>query len=240
MIIDIHNHIGLSRDGGHSKLEDVIENMAAYKINRTVLFAIDEEGYEPTFKAQNDKVIAARDQYPDKIIAFARIVPSEGRAAVQEFKRCCKLGVKGLKLKMSNGLDPKDAKCILDLIADRSDFPIVIHTAHDEHSQPRVWKPVITHYPKINFILAHGGKDRYRQCNELAMKYPNVYIDTSTLSYNRTRYSYANAGPEKILFASDYPYSHPGIELKKMQLLIKNKKDLDLILYKNAVRLLGL
>ena len=50
----------------------------------------------------------------------------------------------------------------------------------------------------------------------------------------------ANAGPEKILFASDYPYSHPAIELKKIELLVKNKGDLDLILYKNAKRLLGL
>ena len=240
MIIDIHNHVGLSRDGGHSKLEDILGNMAAYKISKVALFAIDEEGFEPTYTAQNTKVIAMRDRYPEKIIAFARIVPSAGRAAVQEFKRCLKLGVKGLKMKMSYGLDPKDAKSVLDLIADRGDFPVVVHTAHDEHSQPRVWEPVIACYPGINFILAHGGKDRYRQCNELAVKYPNVYMDTSTLSYNRTRYSYAHAGPGKILFGSDYPYSHPGIELKKMQLLVHDKKDMDMILYKNAVRLLGL
>lgn len=240
MIIDIHNHVGLSQDGGHSKLEDIIENMATYKISKVALFAVDEKGYEPTYKAQNTKVIAARDQYPDKVIAFARIIPSAGHIAVQEFKRCLKFGVKGLKMKMSYGLNPRDAKCILDLIADRSDFPVIIHTAHDEHSQPRIWEPVMARYPKINFIMAHGGKDRYRQCNEVAIKHPNVYIDTSTLSYNRTRHTYANAGAEKILFGSDYPYSHPGVELKKLQLLVKDKKDLGLILYKNAVRLLGL
>ena len=240
MIIDIHNHLGLSQDGGCSKLEDIIENMATYKISKIALFAVDEEGYEPTYRKQNDKVLAARDQYPEKIIAFARIVPSAGRIAVQEFKRCCKRGAKGLKMKMSYGLDSKDAKCILDLIADRNDFPVIVHTAHDEHSQPLVWKPIIARYPRINFILAHGGKDRYLQCNELAAKYPNVYIDTSTLSYNRTRHTYAHVGAAKILFASDYPYSHPAIELKKIQLLVKSKRDLGLILYKNASRLLGL
>ena len=240
MIIDIHNHIGLSRDGGHSKLEDIIENMKSCKIAKSVVFAIDEEGYEPTYKAQNDKIIVACKKFPDKLIAFARVVPSAGRVAVQEFKRCCKLGVKGLKMKTLGSFDPKEVKIILDLIGDRSDFPVLIHTAHDEHSQPRVWKPVIAHYPNVNFILAHGGKDRYRECSELAMKYPNVYIDTSTLSYNRTRHTYVNAGPEKILFASDYPYSHPAVELQKIRLLIKDKKHLDMILYKNAVRLLGL
>ncbi|MCK5083092.1 MAG: amidohydrolase family protein, partial [Candidatus Omnitrophica bacterium] len=62
----------------------------------------------------------------------------------------------------------------------------------------------------------------------------------STLSYNRTRHTYAYVGAAKILFASDYPYSHPAIELQKIQLLVKNKKDLELILYKNAACLLGL
>lgn len=240
VIIDAHNHIGLSRDGGHGKLDVLIGNMAAYKIAKSVLFAIDEEGYAPTYEVQNDKIIAARNKFPDKVIAFARIVPSAGRAAAREFKRCCELGVKGLKLKTPDGFEPADAKNILDLIGDRRDFPVLIHTAHDGHSQPRIWKPVIAHYPNINFILAHGGKDHYRQCAELAVKYPNVYVDTSTLSYNRTRYIYENTGPEKILFASDYPYSHPAIELKKIELLISHKGDLELILYKNAARLLGL
>jgi len=240
MIIDVHNHIGLSRDGGHGKLDVLIENMDKYKISKSVLFAIDEEGYGPTYELQNDKIITAQNKFPDKIIAFTRIVPSAGRAAVREFKRCCELGVKGLKLKTPDGFDPTDAKDILDLIGDRPNFPVLIHTAHDEHSQPRIWKPVIAHYPNINFILAHGGKDHYQKCTELAIKYPNVYLDTSTLSYNRTRYTYENAGPEKILFASDYPYSHPAIELQKIELITNKKADLELILYKNAVRLLGL
>jgi len=240
MIIDVHNHIGLSRDGGHGKLDDLIGIMDKNKIKKSVLFAVDEEGYEPTYELQNDKIIAAQNKLPGRIIAFTRIVPSAGPAAIKEFKRCCDLGARGLKLKTPDGFEPSDAKCILDIIGDRPNFPVLIHTAHDEHSQPRIWKPVIARYPNINFILAHGGKDHYRKCTELAIKYPNVYIDTSTLSYNRTRYTYENTGPEKILFASDYPYSHPAIELKKIELLITNKSDLDLVLCKNAARLLGL
>ena len=43
MIIDIHNHVGLSRDGGQSRIEDILANMKTYKIGKLVLFAIDEE-----------------------------------------------------------------------------------------------------------------------------------------------------------------------------------------------------
>ncbi len=240
MIIDVHNHIGLSRDGGHGRVNDILENMDINKITKSVIFAVDEEGYRPTYELQNDKVIAAQKKFPEKIIAFTRIVPSAGRVAVNEFTRCCKLGVRGLKLKTPDGFEPSDARVILDLIGDRPDFPVLIHTAHDEHYQTRIWKPVINHYPGVNFILAHGGKDHYRKCCELAIKYPNVYLDTSTLSYNRTKYIYENAGPEKIVFASDYPYSHPAIELKKFELCVTNKEDLKLVLYRNAHRLLGL
>ena len=240
MIIDVHNHIGLSRDGGHGRLDELLEIMELNKIDKSVVFAVDEEGYEPTYELQNDKIIAAQNKYPDKIIAFTRIVPSAGKVAINEFKRCSDLGAKGLKMKTPDGFDPPDAKIILDLIADRPNFPVIIHTAHDEHSQPRIWKPIIVKYPNINFILAHGGKDHYRKCVELAIKCPNVYIDTSTLSFNRTRFIYENAGPEKVLFASDYPYSHPELELKKIELIVNKKEDLDMILYKNITRLLGL
>ena len=240
MIIDVHNHIGLSRDGGHGKVDEVLQSMEECKISMSVLFAVDEEGYQPTYEIQNDKVLAAQNKYPDRIIAFTRIVPSAGKAAVKEFERCCALGAKGLKLKTCDGFEPSDAKVILDVLGERRDFPVLIHTSHDEHSQPRIWQPVVAKYPGLNFILAHGGKDHYRKCTELAIQYPNVYVDTSTLSYYRTQYIYENAGPEKLLFASDYPYSHPEIELKKIQLAVTKKDDLELVLFKNAARLLGL
>jgi len=240
MIIDVHNHIGLSRDGGHGKLDELIEIMEDNKISQSVLFAVDEEGFEPTYAVQNDKILTARNKYPDKIIAFVRIVPSAGRAAINEFKRCCEQGVNGLKLKTPDGFEPADSSVILDLIEENSNFPVLIHTAHDEHSQPRIWGPVCAKYPHINFILAHGGKDHYRKTTELAIKHSNVYVDTSTLSYDRTRYIYENAGPEKLLFASDYPYSHPAIELKKIELVISKEEDLKMVLHKNAARLLGI
>lgn len=240
MIIDVHNHIGLSRDGGHGKLDVIMECMNELKISKSVLFAVDEEGYEPTYAVQNDKILAAQNKYPDEIIAFTRIVPSAGKAAVKEFERCCALGAKGLKLKTPDGFEPAEAKILFDLLENKPNFPVLIHTAHDEHSQPRIWEPVLAKYPHINFILAHGGKDHYRKCTELAIKYPNIYLDTSTLSFHRTNYAYENAGPEKLLFASDYPYSHAAVELKKIQLVVTKKEDLDMVLYQNAARLLGI
>lgn len=240
MIIDMHNHIGLSRDGGHGRLEELLANMATCGITKCVIFAMDEKDRGETFENPNQRIIEAQRQFPEKLLAFARLVPSKRSVVMDEFQRCSRAGIKGIKLKASDGFDPPQAKVILDLIKKRRKFPVIIHTSHDEHSQPRLWESVIADYPEVNFILAHGAKDHYRKCTEFAVKYKNVYIDTSTLSLNRTRYIYEKAGAQKIVFASDYPYSHPAIELKKFEVLVKNKEDLKRILYKNALGLLNI
>jgi len=239
MIIDIHNHIGLSRDGGHGELDILLSNMEEIGITSSIVFATDEENTGATFENVNTKIIDAQKEHPDKIIAFARIVPSAGKKAIEEFKRCCRQGIKGLKLKPTDGFEPQDATIIFDLI-DSDHFPVLIHTGHEPVSHPSIWEPFFIEYPKIDFILAHGGKDQYRKCAEIVKKYSNVYVDTSTLSYHRTEYLYEILGPEKILFGSDYPYSHPAVELKKFEVLVKDKEALEMILYKNSAKVLGL
>jgi len=240
MIIDVHNHIGLSQDGGDGSVQEIIESMKQYGIEKSILFATDEHEMGDTFENANPKILDAAEKYPDQLIAFARIIPSLGEKALAEFERCCKRGAQGLKLKAPDGFTPEDAEKLFDIIKDKKHFPVLIHTAHDRDSEPLKWEKEVAKYPTINFIFAHGGKDLYESCTKILKKYPNVYADTSTLSLNRTRYMLKHAGPEKILFASDYPYSHPGIELKKFDVLTKDKKALDLIHYKNAKKILGL
>ena len=240
MIIDFHNHIGLSQDGGHGTLETLISNMKKLKIKKSVLFATDEKDKGKTYELPNQRILEAQRRHPNKIIAFTRIVPTAGDLAVEEFKRCCREGAHGLKLKTVDGYDPEDSRLILDLIGRKKYFPVLMHTAHDQHSQPKRWEAVVKDYPHLSFIFAHGSKDHYRKCTEVAIRYPNVYIDTSTLSLNRTRYIYEHAGPKKLLFASDYPYSHPAIELKKYEICVKDKDDLAAILYHNGAKLLNI
>ncbi len=243
MIIDIHNHIGLSQDGGHGELEELVGHMQRYGISHACLFATDEPHRSPTYENLNGKILDAQTSFPGKILAFARIVPSAGQAAVEEFSRCLQRGVRGLKLKPVDGFEVKQAGIVLDLVRDRGDFPVLIHTAHDPGSEPELWEDVFRAYPKLNFILAHGGKDLYKVCADLVMKHDNVFVDTTTLSYNRTRHIYQRTGAEKILFGSDYPYSHPAVELTKFRVLMEkfgSDEDLKKILCLNARRLLAL
>jgi hypothetical protein len=98
-------------------------------------------------------------------------------------------------------------------------------------------------YPDVNFIIPHLGSfaDDWRaheRVVEQLVRYPNVYTDTSGVR----RFDYLvravkRAGPGKILFGSDGPWLHPGLELEKVRLLGLSGNDEALILGGNVQRL---
>src|SRR5262249_39194861 len=52
------------------------------------------------------------------------------------------------------------------------------------------------------------------------IRHPNVYTDTSGVRrFDILRQAVRRAGPDKILFGSDGPWLHPGLELRKIGLL---------------------
>jgi hypothetical protein len=77
----------------------------------------------------------------------------------------------------------------------------------------------------VNFIIPHLGSfaDDWRahqQVIDQLVRYPNVYADTSGVR----RFDYIveaikRAGARKLLFGSDGPWLHPGLELHKIRLL---------------------
>jgi predicted TIM-barrel fold metal-dependent hydrolase len=99
-------------------------------------------------------------------------------------------------------------------------------------------------YPDVNLIIPHLGSfaDDWRahaQVIDQLARYPNVYADTSGVR----RFDYLveairRAGARKILFGSDGPWLHPGLELHKIRLLDLPSEDQALILGHNLLRLI--
>jgi len=99
-------------------------------------------------------------------------------------------------------------------------------------------------YPEINFVLAHLGSftDNWKAHQQVAYqlaRYPNVYADTSGVrQFDYLVQAIQRAGPRKLLFGSDGPWLHPGLELHKIRLLGLPSNEESLILGGNALRLL--
>jgi hypothetical protein len=71
------------------------------------------------------------------------------------------------------------------------------------------------------------------------VRYPNVYADTSGVRrFHYIVQAVARAGAKKVIFGSDGPWLHPGLELHKIRLLGLPPEQEALILGGNVLRLL--
>jgi predicted TIM-barrel fold metal-dependent hydrolase len=115
----------------------------------------------------------------------------------------------------------------------------------DVVGQALVVEMLASQYPDMNFIIPHLGSFRgdwraHQQVVDQLARYPNVYTDTSGVR----RFGYLveavkRAGAHKVLFGSDGPWLHPGVEIHKIRLLRLPPKERALILGGNALRLLA-
>jgi predicted TIM-barrel fold metal-dependent hydrolase len=80
-------------------------------------------------------------------------------------------------------------------------------------------------YPDVDFIIPHLGSfsDDWRAqiaFIDILARYPNIYTDTSGVRrFDLLVRAIQAAGPHKILFGSDGPWLHPGLELAKIRAL---------------------
>jgi predicted TIM-barrel fold metal-dependent hydrolase len=101
-------------------------------------------------------------------------------------------------------------------------------------------------YPEVSFIVPHLGSfgDDYRAqvaVIDLLVRFPNVYADSSGVRrFDLLEEAVARAGAKKLLFGSDGPWLHPGVELAKIRALGLGPRDEALILGGNLLRLINL
>jgi hypothetical protein len=99
-------------------------------------------------------------------------------------------------------------------------------------------------YRDVNFIIAHLGSfaDDFRAMQQVVdqlVRHPNVYADTSGVRrFDYIVQAVRRAGPGKLLFGSDGPWLHPGVEITKIRLLGLDPREEALVLGGNALRLL--
>ena len=87
-------------------------------------------------------------------------------------------------------------------------------------------------YPQITFVMAHLGSFSSQNWSEhlaaidTAKRYPNVYLETSSVILWRYLEMASREIPEKLIFGSDGPDGDSRVEIHKIRLL-KLPKDLE-------------
>ena len=167
----------------------------------------------------NDDVAAVVRRHPDRVIGIASVDLHRPMHAVRELRRCVReLGLRGLRLlPWLWGLPPDDRR-YYPLYAECVELGIpfclqVGHTGPMLPSEPGRPIPYLDHvaheFPELVIVGGHIGFPWVDEMISLAMKHPNVYIDTS--AYKASRYPrdfvdfMRGPGRRKVLFGTNYP-----------------------------------
>jgi predicted TIM-barrel fold metal-dependent hydrolase len=240
MIIDCHCHAG--RGDLLTAPWNTVAPLGAY-LRRARQAGIDRTVVFPTF--HSDYVVANRElarlvaRASHRLIGFAMIHAGRDAGRVQNMveEAVLRLRFRGLKI---HGHEHMPTREVCDA-AERFRLPICVDVAGKAH----VIDMFAPQFPKVNFIIPHLGSfaDDWRAQERLVeqlARYPNVFADTSGVR----RFDYLvraieGAGPHKLLFGSDGPWLHPGVELHKIRMLHLPTEAEALITGGNIHRLIG-
>jgi len=242
-------------------LETFLLEMDVSGVEKAVLLPIDASTARGCAIYTNEQV-AELCEMSDRFIGFASVDPHK-KSAARDLERAVKdLKLAGLKLSgPTQEFLPNDKKLAYPIYkkAQELRLPVVFHAgmsweprARSDYGRPTLLEDVACDFPEMNIVIAHLGWPWVLEAIMLALKYPNVYLDTSCLyfdnPYDFIEFVMTKQAPltvfekslrEKVVFGSNYP----RVEIKNMVGAIKkvglSEGCLDLIFDKNARKLLG-
>jgi len=239
MIIDCHCHAGKGDKmtapwNTDAPLGAYLRRARAAGIERTIVLAPLHGNYRQA-NLQVARIVA---RHPRQLIGFAFVHAKRDAGRIFQMVKhaVTRWGFRGMKV---HGFDGMPTREVCET-ARAFRLPVLV----DVISRPEVVDMFAPEYPDVNFIIAHLGSftDDWKAHQQVAYqlaRYPNVYADTSGV--RQFRYlvqAIKQGGPGKLLFGSDGPWLHPGVELHKIRLLGLPPEQERLVLGGNISRLL--
>jgi len=240
MIVDCHCHAGKG-DGltgpwdTSAPLEHYVHRAARVGIQRTVLLTTFHSEYAVANR-ELARIVASRR---DRFYGFASIHPGRDRGRVYPLVKVAveQYAFKGIKVHRQDGHISREICQVARLFH----LPVI----YDAMGEISVVELLAREYSGVSFIIPHLGSfaDDWRA--QLALidhlaRHPNIYTDTSGVRrFDLLEQAVERAGPKKILFGSDGPWLHPGVELAKVRALGLPTSDEELVLGGNLLRLIA-
>jgi predicted TIM-barrel fold metal-dependent hydrolase len=239
MIIDCHCHAG--KGDRMTAPWNTIAPLKSY-IRRARFAGIDKTIVIPAFHSNyaqaNEELGQIVARHPGRLIGFAFVHARRDAGRIRDMvgRALHKWNFRGIKV---HGFDAMPTREVCDT-ASRFRVPVLV----DVVSRPEVIDMFAPQYPDVNFIIPHLGSytDDWKAHQQVIYqigRYPNVYADTSAVrQFDYLVQAIRRAGPHKLLFGSDGPWAHPGLELQKIKLLGLPQDQEELVLGGNVIRLL--
>lgn len=240
MIIDCHCHAGKG-DGltgpwdTSAPLEKYLRRASRAGITRTVLFA----AFHSNYAAANREVARIVATRPDRFYGFAFVNAERDRGRINGMIREAveDMGFCGIKVHRHDGRITREICEVARVFS----LPVI----YDVMGEVSIVELLAVEYPDVSFIIPHMGSfsDDWRAQSALIdhlARHPNVFTDTSGVRrFDLLEEAVQRAGAKKILFGTDGPWLHPGVELAKIRALGLTKEDERLVMGGNFLRLIS-
>ncbi len=247
----------LFRMSGHLFLMEALRLFKKYGLNQ-MMESMDRQGIkhavisslEPLTKTQD--IIDLIQPYQDRFSVFAS-VHREHPDPVGYLAPLIASGmVRGIKIHPQVGGYASNevysaSKDFVELASDR-ELPVMIHTGHipvealsglvGSCDVPSL-EPLIRAFPKCNIILSHIGWESWRKALKLAVKYPNVIVETSWQPARIIRRAVDAIGPRRVIFGSDFPLFQQWQAVREVRRAL-TEKEFEMVASLNALSLLRL
>lgn len=250
------------RNGLSYTLDELLRTMRRYKVERGLLLSPPLRGGGPL---PNEEIMKLCRRARGRLFPVVTVEPSakETRAAIKLAEENRK-EVKAFKVRLGYAKafaqDP-----VFDRLYDYAEsegLPVLFHTGDTAastgslvHSHPLTLDALANAREELVIVLCHFGNPWLEDVAELIYKHPNVYADISGLTTGGGRYAgryldwlaqkvsgavYFAGGAEKVIFGTDYPvtaYSDALTLVKRMEV---DRRDREMILWRNAKRVFRL
>jgi predicted TIM-barrel fold metal-dependent hydrolase len=217
-IIDAHCHAGVG--DGLTGPWDTRAPLAAYLrrarqagVTHTIIFSPLTSDY----RRANRLTARLVSDNPSRLTGFACVHPVLDRGRVRSLlAEAVRAGLKGVKV------HHHDAPVTREVATAARDFGLPV--LFDVEGRPSIIELLAREYPSVPWIIPHLGSfsdDWWAQrCVIDALgRHANVYADTSGVRRFDLLAEAVVRAPRKVIFGSDGPELHPGVELAKVRAL---------------------
>jgi len=242
-------------------LETFLLELDVSGLQRAVLLPVETTRTRGLPIYTNEQIAELVTMAPDRLVGFASVDPLDPQAPDQLERAVADLGLRGLKLSppLQEFYPDDQAAYPLYERAQAMNIPILVHTgmswapgARLDRGRPMRLEPVLADFPDLRLVAAHFAWPWSLEVAALALKYPNLFIDTAALYFDNPDDFIADLFVHRVsltliehslrhqvIFGSDYP----RVEIKNMARAVRrvglSDRTLRMIFQDNARRLLG-
>jgi hypothetical protein len=233
MIIDGHVHVhpdpkGFGR-GFDASLERLIKNIKNSPVNKAVLLPINPQ-------IPNKFIADACKEYPNELIGFASVDPSQGYNAAEQLKYDIKkYNLKGLKLHPRLQHFDLSDKLLLPIFkkCETLKIPVVIDAfpgaTDDGTSIPYQIGKIAQQFPNLKIVIAHAGGYKILDALFVAKNNKNIYLDISySLLYFKSSsvekdliFTIKKLGANRCIYGSDHPEHELSLTFNQVEKTLK-------------------